>query len=149
MRWLILTRKPQRPALVEAAAGKGRTLRLGTVFFQHYFQHPDPAAFAPLLAWLNLPAEPVTLLNPSAQLRMRRLSLPRETRDLPRGMRELPEGELLILLNGGGPATARLQLAPGRNLTRLTINGEEPVDIGAGVLEVAMHGQNAEVFLSQ
>ena len=103
-----------RPALVEAAAGRGRTLRLGTVFFQHYFQHPDPAAFAPLLAWLNLPTEPAALLNPSAHLRLRRL--------------DLPEGALLVLLNAGGPVTARLQLDPGRSLTRLTQAGEEPVE---------------------
>ena len=73
----------------------GRTLRLGTVFFQHHFQHPDPAVFAPLLAWLKLPAEPMVLLNPSAHLRLRRL--------------ELPEGAVTpVLINAGGPVTARL-----------------------------------------
>ena len=119
-----------RPALVEAATGRGRTLRLGTVFFQHYFQHPDPAAFAPLLAWLNLPAESVALLNPSSHLRLRRL--------------DLPEGALLVLLNAGGPVTARLQLAPGHSLTRA---GEEPVETGSGLLEVSLAGQSAEVFI--
>ena len=122
-----------RPALVEAVAGRGRTLRLGTVFFQHYFQHPDPAAFAPLLTWLNLPTEPAALLNPSPHLRLRRL--------------DLPEGALLVLLNAGGPVTARLQFAPVRRLTRLTRAGEEPVETGSGLLEISLAGQSTEVFI--
>jgi hypothetical protein len=122
-----------RPALVEATSGHGRTLRLGTVFFQHYFQHPDPTAFVPLLAWLNLPTEPAALLNPSPHLRLRRL--------------DLPEGALLLLLNAGGPATARLQLAPGYSLTRLIQAGEEPVETISGLLEIPLAGQSAEVFI--
>ena len=124
-----------RPALVEAEAGRGRTLRLGTVFFQHYFQHPDPAAFAPLLAWLNLPTEPAALLNPSYHLRLRRL--------------DLPEGALLVLLNAGEPVTARLQLAQGCSLTRLTPVGGEPVAADSGLLEISLAGQSAEVFISK
>jgi len=126
------TESNPRPALVEAAAGRGRTLRLGTVFFQHYFQHPDPAAFSPLLAWLNLPTEPAALLNPSPQLRLRRL--------------DLPKGALLFLLNVGEPVTARLQLAPGHSLTRLTQAGEVPVETASGLLEISLAGQSAEVF---
>jgi beta-galactosidase len=121
-----------RPALVEAEAGRGRALRLGTVFFQHYFQHPDPAAFAPLLSWLDLPVEPAALLNPSASLRLRRL--------------DLPQGALLVLLNGGGPATARLRLPPGCSLTRLAQAGEEPVETASGLLEVPLEGQSAAVY---
>lgn len=118
-----------RPALVEAAAGRGRTLRLGTVFFQHYFQHPDPAAFAGLLAWLALPAGPVRLCNPSAGLRLRRLGL--------------PEGDLLVLLNGGEQATARLEFPPGCLLARLAENGEQPLETGDGSLEIELAAQSA------
>jgi hypothetical protein len=124
-----------RPALVEAEAGNGRTLRLGTVFFQHYFQHPDPAAFAPLLAWLNLPVEPAALLNPSSHLRLRRL--------------DLPEGALWVLLNAGEPVTARMRLAPGCSLTRLTRVGEEPVATDSSLLEISLAAQSTEVFISK
>ena len=127
------TEPDPRPALVEAVTSRGRTLRVGTVFFQHYFQHPDPAAFAPLLAWLNLPPEPVALLNPSPHLRLRRL--------------DLPEGALLVLLNAGGPVTARLKIAPGLSLTRLTETGGEKIETGSGLLEISLAGQSAEVFM--
>jgi beta-galactosidase len=121
-----------RPALTAAARGKGQALRLGTSFFQHYFRDPAPEAFSELLRWLPRPIEPVQLLNPSAHLRLRRL--------------DLPDGALLLLLNAGGEATARLRLAPGVSLLRLTATGEEPVDTVSEVLEVAMASQSLAIW---
>jgi len=121
-----------RPALTFASAGQGQAIRLGTVFFQHYFRHPAPQAFSSLLNRLPLPEEPLKLLNPSPCLRLRRL--------------DMPEGALWILINGGEPATARLHPAPGIRLARLTRAGEEALEWQAETLELAAPGQDAVVL---
>jgi len=72
---------------------------------------------------------------PSSHLRLRRL--------------DLPEGALLVLLNAGESVTARLQLAPGCSLARLTPVGEEPVTTDSGLLEISLAGQSAAVFISK
>ena len=120
-----------RPALTVNQFGQGRAIRLGTVFFQHYFRHPAPEAFAELAALLPLPYEPVHLENASPHLRLRRLSL--------------PEGEVLILLNGGLTTEAILNVAEKVSLWRLTPHGEEQVN-ATGRLNVSMPTQSTEVF---
>jgi beta-galactosidase len=121
-----------RPALTSARTGQGQALRLGTVFFQHYFRHPAPQAFSELLNLLPLPAEPLTLLNPGPGLRMRRL--------------DLPDGALWIVLNGGEPAVARLHVAPGIRLVRLTRLGEDVMERKGEILEIAVPAQDALVL---
>jgi beta-galactosidase len=121
-----------RPALTSAQTGRGRAVRLGTVFFQHYLRHPDPPAFSRLLALLPLPEQPLKLLNPAPTLRLRRL--------------DLPDGALWILLNGGGPAQAILQVAPGIRLARLTQSGEEPLACPDDTLSLAVPAQAALVL---
>jgi beta-galactosidase len=121
-----------RPALTSARTGAGQAIRLGTVFFQHYLRHPDAQAFSRLLTLLTLPEQPLTLLNPSLCLRLRRL--------------DLPDGALWILLNSGAPAAARLRVAPGIRLVRLTLLGEQPLEINSEILEIAMPGQDAVVL---
>jgi beta-galactosidase len=121
-----------RPALTLARTGAGQAIRLGTVFFQHYLRHPDSQAFSALLALLPLPKQPLELLNPGPYLRLRRL--------------DLPEGALWVLLNGSGPATARLRAVPGIRLLRLTRLGEEAVEWKADTLEIAAPGQDALVL---
>ena len=121
-----------RPALTLAKRGRGQAIRLGTVFFQHYFRLPASEAFAELLPFLSLHKHPVTLSNPSSHLRLRYL--------------DLPDGQLLVLLNSGETTTARLDLNANLDLTRLTMAGEEPVEQGIGALLVPVEGQSAEVF---
>ncbi len=121
-----------RPALTFARNGKGQAIRLGTVFFQHYFRHPAPQVFSGLLGLIPLPEEPLKLLNPSAWLRLRRL--------------DMPEGALCILLNGGGPAVARLHTTKGTRLSRLTRTGEEALEWGGETLELAVPDQEAVVL---
>jgi len=121
-----------RPALVSARTGQGQALRLGTVFFQHYFRHPVPQAFSALLNLLPLPAEPLNLINPGPSLRMRRL--------------DLPDGALWIVLNGGEPAVARLHVAPGIRLEHLTSFGEVTLERKGEILEIAVPGQDALVL---
>jgi hypothetical protein len=121
-----------RPALTLARTGEGQAIRLGTVFFQHYIRHPDAQAFSGLLALLTLPEQPLSLLNPSPYLRLRRL--------------DLPDGALWVLLNGGGPATARLRAARGICLLRLTRLGEAALDMNGEILEIAAPGQDAVVL---
>jgi beta-galactosidase len=121
-----------RPALTSARTGQGQALRLGTVFFQHYFRHPDPQAFSGLLNLLPLPAEPLNLLNPAPSLRMRRL--------------DLPDGALWIVLNGSEPVVARLHVAPGIRLVRLTRLGEDALERKGDILEIPVPGQDALVL---
>lgn len=123
-----------RPALTVATRGKGRAIRIGTAFFQHYFRHPAPSAFAGLRGLLPLPAEPVKLLNPSSHLRLRRLAL--------------PDGELLLVLNAGEQSvTAELQIAGGTCLSRLTREGEQDFGIlAAGPLNISLPPQRVEVL---
>jgi hypothetical protein len=121
-----------RAALTVAQIGRGRAIRLGTVFFQRYFRHPAPQAFARLCTLLPLPSYSVSLDNPSQYLRLRRLSL--------------PDGELFVLLNAGQATEARLSLNAGVSLWRLTSNGEELLEITGGKHSVLMEAQNAELF---
>ncbi len=121
-----------RAALTVAQIGRGRAIRLGTVFFQRYFRHPAPQAFVRLGTLLPLPNYTVSLDNPSQYLRLRRLSL--------------PDGELLVLLNAGQATEARLSLNAGVSLWRLTSNGEELLEITGGKHSVLIGAQNAELF---
>jgi beta-galactosidase len=121
-----------RPAITSTRVSRGQAVRLGTVFFQHYIRHPDQQAFSKLLTLLPLPEEPLKLLNPNPYLRLRQL--------------DMPEGALWILLNGAGPAEARLRVEPGIRLTRLTQAGEETLAWNADNLELAAPGQDAVVL---
>jgi len=125
--------EPQpRPALTLAKTGRGQALRLGTAYFQHYFRHPTPAAFNELLCLLPVGEEAVKLLNPSSHLRLRCL--------------DLPDGQLLILINSGEQATARLRAGANLVLTHLTADGEESVTDTAGQFHVPLESRSAEVF---
>jgi beta-galactosidase len=121
-----------RPAFTSARTGRGQALRLGTVFFQHYLRHPVPSAFSRLLTLLPLPEQLLQLLDPTPNLRLRRL--------------DLPEGALWILLNAGGPAEASLRVAPKVRLVRLTQSGEEPLAWAADTLRLAVPAQDAVVL---
>jgi len=121
-----------RAALTLAKFGQGKALRLGTAFFQHYFCHPDVTAFSKLLSLLPQPQQEVKLGNPSSHLRLRVL--------------DLPDGQLLILLNAGERTTAHLQVEPHQTLTRLTMQGEEPVKQEGNQVRVLLEAQAAEVF---
>ena len=121
-----------RPALSIARKGRGQAIRLGTVFFQHYFQNPVPEAFGQLLSLLSLGREAVNLVNASSYLRLRRL--------------DLPDGQLLVLVNSGEATTAHLNLEPGVSLTRLSADGEESLGQAGGSLQVKMEAQSGEVF---
>lgn len=121
-----------RPALTSARTGQGQALRLGTVFFQHYFRHPSPEAFSSLLNLLPRPPEPLLLLNPDPSLRIRRL--------------DLPDGALWILLNGGETAVAKLHVASGVRLARLTSIGEEALERKGDIMEIAAPAQDTLVL---
>lgn len=121
-----------RAALTVAQTGRGRAIRLGTVFFQHYFRHPAPQAFGRLCTLLPLPNYSVSLDNPSQYLRLRRL--------------RLPDGELLLLLNAGHATEAKLSLNAGVSLWRITSSGEEQLGITGGKYSVFVEAQNAELF---
>jgi len=121
-----------RPALTLAKYGQGKALRLGTAFFQHYFRYPDVTAFSKLLSLLPQPQQAVKLGNPSSHLRLRAL--------------DLPDGQLLILLNAGERTTAHLQVEAHQTLTRLTLQGEEPVKKEGNQVRVLLEAQAAEVF---
>ena len=85
-----------------------------------------------MLDLLPLPAEPLNLLNPGPLLRMRRL--------------DLPDGALWIVLNGGEPAVARLHVAQGIRLVRLTSLGEVPLESKGEIMEISAPGQDALVL---
>ncbi len=121
-----------RPAVTSARVGLGQAIRLGTVFFQHYLRHPDPQAFSSLLPLLPLPEQSLTLLNPGPNLRLRKL--------------DLPDGALWILLNGGPAVQARLRVASGIRLARLTESGEEPLSWQTDTLELTIPAQDALVL---
>ena len=121
-----------RPALTTTRLGRGTAIRLGTVFFQHYLRHPDPSAFSRLLPLLPQPVEPLNLLNPGQSLRLRRL--------------DLPDGALWIIINAGDQVEARLSVAQGIHLVRLTLAGEEPLAWQEETLALQMLAQDAVVL---
>lgn len=65
------------PAAVEKFYGKGKALRIGTVFFQHYLSQPHEGSLRLLAQWVTpCLACPAWLPSPVPGLRLRRLQTP-------------------------------------------------------------------------
>ncbi len=86
----------QSPVVMTTDFGKGRSLRIGTSFFQRYFSHPSHTQRELFKAWSGLASSSgVRLENSSAFLRLRSL--------------QIPEGEIVVLMNWGPCTKAVLE----------------------------------------
>ncbi|MFW6271342.1 MAG: beta-galactosidase, partial [Bacillota bacterium] len=81
------------PAVIERNYKKGKTMRLGTIFFQQYFVNQDQNLLRFFKSFLNeINIKSIKLKNQSHNLRMKKLNI--------------PDGKLLILINYGEAKTA-------------------------------------------
>jgi beta-galactosidase len=93
---VLLRDEEQEPVVIKTTYGRGKTLRIGTVFFQRYLSHPMESQLELLKEWSGITSRAcVTLTQGTYDFRLRSL--------------QTDEGELIILMNRGDTRVAELQ----------------------------------------